>query len=519
VSKSKYQYGRGDKAGFWLLSATVVLVIGLAFFINRDSSVEEQVEPLVVYCAAGIKPPVEEAAQQFEKDLGVKIHLEYANSGVLAKKLKLDKDAKRSRADVYIPADYVFTTDAKNEGLTAEALKVASWKIVLGVKPGLNLEVGNVDELLAKKIPFVICEPLAGAGKKTKKILQASGKWEAVYNNKRASFPTVTEAALAVKDDAGTQAGFMWNSTAAQSGLKVIELPELEESQAEITVAVVSTTQRAKLALQFARYLAAPGKGGEVFARHKYNPIPGDAWAEVPKLRIDCGGVNREALEKTIMEFKEREGCEVEVTYAGCGTLVSKMQPGGNSIPDLFMTCDASYLDDVQNNLGNPFGPDLKVSQTRIGLLVNKGNPKGLDGGNLSNLTTSGLRIGITNSAASTLGYLSEQLFEESGQKAAIMKNVVYKPVTAHLLIQNIEGGENLDVVLVYEANVQHLKQNFDFLPIPSPHAIAIQNVAAKKTTPHPELARRLMEQITSEISQRRFKQLGFTWQADQENP
>ena len=59
-----------------------------------------------------------------------------------------------------------------------------------------------------------------------------------------------------------------------------------------------------------------------MFARLKYQPIPGDTWAEIPKLRIDCGGVNREAVEKTIKEFKEREGCEVEVTYAGCGTLV-----------------------------------------------------------------------------------------------------------------------------------------------------------------------------------------------------
>ena len=139
---------------------------------------------------------------------------------------------------------------------------------------------------------------------------------------------------------------------------------------------------------------------------------------------------------------------------------------------------------------------------------------KGLDGSNLESLTLAGLRIGITDSRASTLGKLSEALFDEAGHESAIMENVVYTPVTAHLLIQNVEAGEKLDVALVYEANVQHLKHEFDFLPIQSARAIAIQNVAAKKNTPYPKHAQRLMERLTSEVSHRRFEQLGFTWEA-----
>ena len=44
----------------------------------------------------------------------------------------------------------------------------------------------------------------------------------------------------------------------------------------------------------------------------------------------------------------QREGCEIDIVYAGCGTLVGKMQTGDRGLPDLFMTCDASYLDMVQ---------------------------------------------------------------------------------------------------------------------------------------------------------------------------
>jgi molybdate transport system substrate-binding protein len=518
TGEAEHQYGKGGKGALGWLALSVALVAGLAFFLQKKTD-EPGAKSLTVYCAAGIQLPVEEAARQFEKELGVKVHLEYASSGVLANKLKLDQEANRPRADVYIPADFTFTERARADGLTAETLKVASWKIVLAVKPGAGIDVKNIDELLEQKISFVICEPLAGAGKKTKKVLQAAGKWEAVDAAKTASFPTVPEAALAVKET-GTQAAFLWNSTAAQHGLKVIELPELEKSRAEITVAVTATTDRSALALQFARFLAAPEMGGKVFTRHKYEPIAGDRWAKKPVLRVDCGGVNREAVEKTIREFMEREGCEVRTVYDGCGTLVSKMQTSDIGLPDVFLTCDASYLDKAQDAMGSPFGPDLKVSSTRIVMLVAKGNPKGLK--DLAGLARAGLRIGTTDPKVSTLGALSHDLFRETGHLDAIKTNITKDGVmtdTAHTLIQTMEAGGKLDVALVYEANIQHLKDKFDFVPLAPPRSLAVQNIAANKSAAYPQLAQRLMQHIISDTSKRRFEQLGFQWVAGAPKP
>jgi len=511
MSETDYQYGKGSKSGLVFMVLSIALVAGLAFFL-MEKTAEPEVQSLTVYCAAGIQPPVEEAALQFEQELGVKVHLEYASSGVLANKLKLDKEANRPRADVYIPADFTFTTRARNAGLTAEALKTASWKIVLAVKQGAGINVKDIDDLLKQKISFVICEPLAGAGKKTKKVLQAAGKWEAVNAAKTASFPTVPEAALAVKENSGMQAAFVWSSTAKQHGLKVVELPELEKSRAEISVAVTATTDQPVRALQFARYLAAPNKGNRIFARHNYNPLAGDPWMENPVVRVDCGGVNREAVEKTIREFEVREGCEVRTVYDGCGTLVSKMQTGDIGLPDIFLTCDASYLAKAQDSMGSPFGPDLKVSSTRVVMLVAKGNPKELK--DLADLTQEGLKIGTTDPRASTLGALSHDLFRETNQYDIIKKNVTVMNDTAHTLIQSMEAGEKLDVALVYEANIQHLKDKFDYVPLHPPRALAVQNIAANKNTAYPQLARRLMQRITSDTSKRRFEQLGFSWEA-----
>ncbi len=516
MSEPDYKYGRSGQGGMVWLVLTVALVGALVYFLNRDANDGQGGgQTLVVYCAAGVKKAVEEAAGKFEHETGTKVSLEYGSSGVLANKLKIDKEGGMARADVYIPADYVYAERASVDGLTAESLKVATWKVVLGTKPGSDLILDNCDVVLTQKISFVICDPLTGVGKKTKKMLEESGHWAAVNAAKSASFPTVTEAALAVKENAGTQAAFVWDSVARQFGLRVLELPELEASKANITVAVTTTTAQPTLALKFARYLAAPTRGGTVFSNHHYVPIPGDEWTETPKLRIDCGGVNREAVEKTIREFQQREGASIDVVYAGCGTLVSKMQTGEHGLPDIFMTCDMAYLDMAQKKMNQPFGPDLKVSSTRIVMLVAKGNPHGIR--SLIDLAKRGLRVGTTDPKASTLGALSHQLCRETGQFDSIEQNIVMMADTAHTLVQTMEAGQKLDVALVYEANIRHMIDRFDSVPLQPKRALAVQNIAARKTTPYPRLVRRLMEHLTSQISRRRFEQLGFSWEANGE--
>ena len=106
-------------------------------------------------------------------------------------------------------------------------------------------------------------------------------------------------------------------------------------------------------------------------------------------------------------------------------------------------------------------------------------------------------------------------MFRETGQYDAITNNIAMMADTAHTLIQTMEAGERLDVVLVYEANIQHLKDRFDPVPLQPKSAVAIQNIAARKTTRYPQLSKRLMEHLTSQASRRRFEQLGFSWEAN----
>ena len=94
---------------------------------HKFPEVETSPEDLIVYCAAGIRKPVEEAAIAFQKEFGVKITLDYDSSGALEGKLQLDRDSNKSRADLYIPADLSFANRAREKGLTAESIQLASF--------------------------------------------------------------------------------------------------------------------------------------------------------------------------------------------------------------------------------------------------------------------------------------------------------------------------------------------------------------------------------------------------------
>ncbi len=511
MSKGEYQYGRASNG--WLIAAAVSLALVAILFValKRDVQVvETQGETLTVYCAAGIRKPVEELAKRYEQEHGVIVRLDYGSSGEMEGKLALDLQNGATRADLYIPADQSFSDRARDKGLTVESVPLASFRLTLAVGPGSKHDFTTVDELLASGVRFAICDELAGVGKKTKEVLSKHGKWEAVKAAAKASFPRVPEAANAVKSSETIAAAFLWDSTARQFGLEQAEMPELADGKAQITANVTAGTDKATQALHFARYLSAPEKGNPAFEKHFFAPVSGDSWAERPEIVAYCGGVNRNALEKTIAEFEEREGCTIKTTYAGCGTIVGNIEAGRFTMPDTFMTCDASYMTMVQDDF---LGAE-DVSSTKIVMLVRKGNPKGIK--ELGDLTKEGVSIGTTEPRHSTLGALSWKMFEETGIKATLekKKSVVVTTPTAHELILQMEGHTKLDVALVYEANCQRLTDNFELIPIDLPLAKAVQNIAVSKGSRFPHLTGRLMEAVLSAQSKERFLQNGFSWEA-----
>jgi len=507
------QYGK--KKNWWVqIGACSIGVIAVLLLLLKASrpTVKIGTNELVVYCAAGMRLPVEQAAQGYTLQYGLPIRLEYASSGDLESRLKLEAKYGRSRADLYIPANDFFAQRTRSEGITHEHIPLAKFKLVLAIKPGSDLKMTRLDDLLDKNIAFVLCNPKAAVGKFTQKILTSLGKYDTLDKAKKSTFTTVVEAANSVKTANDIQAGFMWDTTARQFNLDIIDLPELSHAVSSTSANLVEATHDTAAALRFARYLSAPQKGNLSFAKHFFSPMPGDTWAETPELTFFCGGLNKGAVEQTLLEFQQREGVQIRSHFAGCGALVSTMRSIKSNekkagFPDLYMTCDKTFYAMVQED----FNVGKDISTTDIILLVRRGNPKGIT--RLEDLAKPGVSFGTTDPKMSTLGFLSWKMFTETGLKQAVQGNAAVTTPTAHELVTQMTSHPKLDAVLVYVANCRYAKESCELIPINHPLAQTTQNIGASAKTPYPLLTERLINTLhASEKSKKRFQNNGFNW-------
>lgn len=474
------------------------------------SEAVSEAEPLIFYCAAGIKPPVDKVIRRYQEEFGIPIRVQYGGSGTLLSSLRVTK-----LGDLYLAGDASYIEIARKQGLLAEAIPLARMRPVIAVAKGNPKKIRSVKDLLGEDVRVALANPdAASIGKQTQSALTKTGQWQGLADavRTRGVFkPTVNEVANDVK--IGTvDAGVVWDSTVRQ-------YPELEtaapltddaSSVMDVTVGVLTSSKRPTAALHFARYLGASDRGLLEFARCGYAPVEGDEWAETPEILLLSGGVNRPAIEETLRAFEEREGCRVTRVYNGCGILVAQMKAGER--PDAYFACDVSFMHQV----ADLFQDAVDISETDILIAVQKGNPKGIE--SLKDLTAEGLKIGVANAQQSALGALTDRMLRSAGLLDGVMKNVVSQTPTADLLVNQLRAG-GLDAVIVYEANIAQVREHLDVIRIDLPTAKAIQPFAVARRSKHPRQTERLLEAIRSAESRERYRGAGFRWLVHSEEP
>lgn len=266
----KHHFGGGWNWRLLALSSLLFLLFLLAFLYQTILKPAAQ-PSLTIYCAAALRKPVEAAAKLYQQKHHLNIRLNYGSSGELHSKLALEKQTRLSRCDLYIPADPFFGHLAQSNRLVRQSLPLAQLRLILAVKPDSSLRIPSVRDLLEQRHPYALCNPQAGAGRRTQIALHDSGLWPAVRQRKKTSFPRVTEAAGALKTSKSIQAAFLWDATAKQFGLKILHCHELANPKATVPIAahILVNASNPQTALRFARFLARP-KGQTLFRKFHF---------------------------------------------------------------------------------------------------------------------------------------------------------------------------------------------------------------------------------------------------------
>jgi molybdate transport system substrate-binding protein len=485
------------------LSAIVVLVAMLTI-LSRPAEDAGSGPPLLVYCAAGIKPPVLELAREFEEKYGTPIQLQYGGSGTLLSNVEVSQ-----RGDLYIAGDRSYIDIASERGLIDEVLPLAYLRPVIAVARGNPKGINGTGDLLEEGIRIALGNPdTASIGRQTKRFLTQAGLWEQIRKQTEISGvfkPTVPEVANDIQLGA-VDAGIIWDATAAQyDDLEAIRDPVFSSAVMEISIAVTRSTRQPQKALRFARWLNSR-VGNKVFNQCGFAPVEGDIWELRPEITFFCGAVNRRAVDSIIKAFAEREGIVINTVYNGCGILTGQMRTirqdqKGAGFPDVYMACDRYYLENVKEW----FQEDVDISDTDIVIAVPKGNPKNIE--SLGDLAKPGMRVSVGQPEQCTIGALTRQLLRKMNVHDAVMKNVVMQTASSAMLIPTVTT-KSVDATLAYFTDTMAESDKVDAIRIDSPHAKAIQPFSIARSSEYKYLGRRLLKRISE--SKESFSSAGF---------
>ena len=257
-------------------SLALLLVLAGMLFSIRKTAGRSSKQPLVVFCAAGIRAPVEAVARAYERETGVGVQLQYGGSQTLLANLEISRTG-----DLYIPADESYLALAQTKRLTGESIPLARMHAVLAVPKGNPKRLTSLADLMRDGVRLAQANPDAAAvGKLVRDALQKSGQWDTVAARTIVFTGTVNDVANDVKLGA-VDAGFIWDAMRGlYPDLETVELPELAGVEARISAAVLASAKDPAAALRFARYLGARDKGLPEFQRSGYEVAGGGEWAE-----------------------------------------------------------------------------------------------------------------------------------------------------------------------------------------------------------------------------------------------
>jgi molybdenum ABC transporter molybdate-binding protein len=244
----------------WWGAGSLLAVVALVYLLHLESRrgaagpTDRQIR---VYCAAALKPALQDIASDYERETGRGIEFEFGDSGQM-----LTRAAIRSDGDLFLPADDSFVRLAEERGLVAEVVPVGRMRAVILARPGNPHGIAKFDDLLQPKLAVGIANPdRAAIGKVTRDHLRKQARWDELARKLVTEHTTVTDAANAVQLG-GTDAAIVWDVvTLNYPELATVHVPELDGAIGRVELAVLKGSPAPAAARRFARYVVASDRG------------------------------------------------------------------------------------------------------------------------------------------------------------------------------------------------------------------------------------------------------------------
>lgn len=234
---------------------------------SRDEGSPTEKKELLLYCGAGLRPAVEELAEEFEKGREIVVVKDYAGSETLLNRIRLNR-----RGDLYMPGDRYYVAQAEADGMIADSASVCYFVPTILVRKAYDkTEIKTIEDLLDGNVRLGVGSDACAIGRKTKKIFEKNGiPQEELDEN--AEFHSLTVNELGNHIGAGSlDAVIVWDALAAlytESGRNV-QIPPEKNVISTVDVGILSFSENKVAAREFMKF-AASDRGSGIFAAHGY---------------------------------------------------------------------------------------------------------------------------------------------------------------------------------------------------------------------------------------------------------
>ena len=298
---------RAPKYGGVTLSLLSMFVLASMIVVwNKigEQGQEQFNQSIRVRCDESIAIPVKECAEQFEREMKIKVSI-HPTAGL---------DQNGSKAEGTVNGDAydldLFTGKANGQDLSLNQVPCAFRSIVFATRKDFSPEMTELEEVFQNNLAFSSSPGSAKDGRLLELCLGKTSWWRKVLSKRAKTYPSSSALALEVASGKNLDGAFMWDFSARNFDLKIHRIRELEPASQTLFARTSDSAQKRLSALQFARFLAAPTKGQFYFAKAGFVGVNGDAWAEKPFLYVYCA----KPVESFILDEFERFESEALVS-------------------------------------------------------------------------------------------------------------------------------------------------------------------------------------------------------------
>jgi len=234
---------------------------------DKPSPPQEGKTTLRMYCGAGLRKAVAEAVDAFHDQTGITIECDYAGSGMLLSRIKLDPDA-----DLFMPGDVWYVDQVDKQGKIASKHMVTWFEPVILVAEGNPAGVTELRHFTKTGHSFALGAPEAcQIGRLCVELFKKNNvDYAQVKENLKMSSVTVNELGLWVKTGRA-DATIVWDAIAAnyKNGTEIIRIPLNQNIISKVAIGVLKGSPNPAVAKKFVDFLLSD-RGRGVFRKHNY---------------------------------------------------------------------------------------------------------------------------------------------------------------------------------------------------------------------------------------------------------